>query len=263
MAGCAATRTPSGTQGTAGNRCPLCGAVLPTRDFALPGHRPMVVTMPCACPGAVAEAAAEAAERTRSERARRFAEVWSRSGVPEEFAHVRADFSKADAIDSNRSVYIAGRNGRGKTHRACQYAKGWLVRHVTEEHGVMACRRSLRFVTSQRLASLLKSSWQRWDETEEDVFQRLAGVDLLVLDDLGKGVPSEWFAENLLRLIDERWSAHKPMVITSQYGTSELADRLCKADDNTLGALKSRLRGWCDGEVIEGPDRRIGGGVVE
>jgi hypothetical protein len=47
------------------------------------------------------------------------------------------------------------------------------------------------------------------------------------------------------------------MVITSQYNTSALADRLCKADDNTLGALKSRLRGWCEGEVLDGDDRRL------
>ena len=218
----------------------------------------MVVPMPCRCPEARARAEAEESERAMSERAEAFRAAWSRSGVPEEFAHVEADFSKVGALDSNRSVYITGRNGRGKTHRACQYAKAYLISHTTRERGVTACRRSMRFVTSQQLASALKSSWHRWDETEEDVFQRYAGVDLLVLDDLGKGVPSEWFAENLFRLVDARWSAHRPLVMTSQYGTSDLADRLCKADDNTLGALKSRLRGWCEGEVLDGPDRRLG-----
>lgn len=241
----------------AGKTCEYCGKELPVRNFSPFGCAPMMVTMPCGCDGAQEAARREEEESIRAERAEKFRAAWAKSGIPEEFIGVEADFGAVDRIDSNRSIYITGKNGRGKTYKACQYAKGYLIRHTTRQYGVMACRKSVRFVTSQQISSLLKSSWTRWDVAEEDVFMRLIGVDLLVLDDLGKEVPSEWSAGNIFRIIDERWSAHKPVIITSQFSSVTIADRMCDASPETLDALKSRLRGWCDGEVLDGPDRRV------
>ena len=245
------------TAGTSPGKCPFCGATIQRKTLAIIGFGSKTIPIPCECDGAKADREAKEAKRVEAERAEVFRERWSTCGIPPEFLGVEADFSMRDKIADNRSVYITGQNGRGKTYKACQYAKAFLIGHIVPIEGIMTCVKTVRFVTSQQVSSQLKSSWQKWGETEEDVFQRLIGVDLLVLDDLGKGVPSEWFAENLFRLIDERWSHKKPMVITSQYSTTDLADRLCKADEATLDAMKSRLRGWCEGIVLEGPDRRM------
>lgn len=243
--------------GKAAGRCEFCGEELPVKTFAFPGAKPKSVTLPCTCDMAREAIRREEEEEIRLERAKKFREAWAKCGVPEEFRNVDADFSMVDKLDANRSIYITGKNGCGKTYKACQYAKGYLIRHTTKEYGVMACRRSVRFITAQQITSQLKSSWSRWDVAEEDVFLRLIGVDLLVIDDLGKEVPSEWSAGNTFRIIDERWSAHKPIIITSQFSTITLAERMCNTSPETLDALKSRLRGWCEGEVLEGPDRRV------
>lgn len=241
-------------------RCEYCGKELPTKNFALPGHRPMPITMPCDCPESVAASEAEEAERERSERLRAFSEVWTRSGVPEMYQHVKSgkvDFERADKLIEGRALYFVGKNGRGKTHSACQAAKAYLIRNTYRDKVVMRCWKSLMFVTAQAMFSQLKTSWDRWDQNEDDVFQRLLGVDLLILDDLGQGVPGEWSAANVLRLIDERGTAGKSIAITSQYTIEELSDRYDKAGDGTMSAMMSRLDGWCDVIAIDGPDRRL------
>ena len=242
------------------SRCEYCGKELPQRDFALPGHRPMPITMPCDCLESKAAREAEEAEREKHEKLKAFSEVWMCSGVPEMYQHVKAgkvDFERADRLIEGRSFYFVGKNGRGKTHSACQAAKAYLIRNTYRDKVVMRCWKSLRFITAQAMFSQLKTSWDRWDQNEDDVFQRLLGVDLLVLDDLGQGVPGEWSAANVLRLIDERGTAGKPLAITSQYTIEELSDRYDKAGDGTMSAMMSRLDGWCDVIAIDGPDRRL------
>lgn len=238
-------------------RCQYCGKELPRRNFALVGHRPMMVTLPCDCPKAQEEAEREAQEIERRERAQAFASAWTAAGIPEMFAHVDADFKLAAPLFAGRSLYIMGENGRGKTHAACRAAKAYMVRHTYRDGTTMRCWKRCMFVTAQGVLSQLRSSWDRWDQNEEDVFRRWAGVGLLVLDDLGKGVPSEWAAESLFRLVDARWSNGRPMIVTSQYSADELADRYDKAGEETMRALMSRLDGWSDGIRLDGPDRRL------
>lgn len=241
----------------AGRFCPHCGAELRMTDFALPGHRPIMIALPCECPESVAEREREEAERLNRERAERFAAAWSRSGIPDRFLHVEADFSMVDHIDANGSVYLTGLTGRGKTHLACQLAKGYLIRHTVVERSSVICERSLRFVSSQRAMDILNVSRRDWTGRQAADYQRLLGVSLLILDDFGKGVPTEWAAENAFRLIDERHSHEKPVIFTSQYTTDALSERFCTADPETMDAMKSRLRTWCDGRMLTGPDRRV------
>lgn len=226
-------------------------------ELTIPGLKPMRVTMPCSCDEARHELLRDEVDAELSECMGAFTKVWDRADIPVWFRNVEPDPTYNAAIDEGRAVYLTGKNGRGKTHLACQIAKSWLMSHTMTDRGVTACRRSLRFLTSQQMESILKSSWRKWDVTEEDLFQRWIGVDLLILDDVGKGIADERLAENFFRLLDARWSNRKPMIITSQYKTPELARRLCAADNNTLDAMLSRLRGWCVGKVLDGPDLRL------
>lgn len=237
--------------------CEFCGRPFPTRDFSLVGHGPMLITLPCDCPEAKAALEREERERERMERIEAFARVWERAGIPVMFQHVDADFTGVAPILEGRSLYIHGENGRGKTHGACRVAKAYLVRNTRRVMNKVMCAKTARFVTAQEMFARLRQSWDRWDETEEDVFQRWSGVDLLVLDDLGKGVPSEWAAENVFRLIDSRWSNGRPMVITSQYSMDQLAERYEKASDETMSAIVSRLQGWCEVKAAGGDDLRL------
>lgn len=242
---------------TSTSKCQHCGRDLPQRDFALPGHKPMLITMPCDCPKAKEEQEREEREVERQERIDAFAEVWKRVGIPERFQHVKADTKTAAPLSEGRSLYLVGENGRGKTHAACACAKAYLARNTYNDGGVTRCWKSALFLDAQDMFTRLRTSWDRWDQTEEDVFQRWSGVDLLILDDLGAGVPSEWAGENVRKLVNSRWSNGRPMVITSQYGIDELADRYARVGDKSMGAILSRLGGCCDVLVFNGRDRRL------
>ncbi len=244
------------TDGTKGGRCRYCGRPLPTANIALPGHRPRLVEMPCDCEEAKAETEREERERIAADRAEKFREVWGRCGVPEEFKHVKSDFAMAERLLGHGAVYLFGKTGRGKTYRACQYAKGYLIRSIRTSHGLTRCTRSLLFLEAESVQSQLRSTWGRWDQSEDDLYQRWIGVDLLVFDDLGKGNPDVNTAENVFRIIRKRQEGHKETIFTSQYSTSELVERFSRADERTIETMKSRLRGWCEGIVMEGPDRR-------
>ena len=260
------------------SRCQYCGRELRTEDFSLPGHRPMLITLPCDCAQAEDERRRERLKADREEMSRVLREVWERANVPPRFRRVSADFDMAAPLSDGRWLYLYGENGVGKTRSACQTAKAYLIRNTRRDaiptkdgfaEGSMRCNVSFRFVEAQGLLSEVSSSWHTWGMSEEQVKARWAGVDLLVLDDLGKGVPSEWAAETLFELVNSRWEANqdrgtaragdKPRltIITSQYAIDDLAERYRKAGSETLGAMVSRLRGECEERRIGGDDRRL------
>jgi len=84
-------------------------------------------------------------------------------------------------------------------------------------------------------------------EREEDVYRELAGVALLMLDDVGKEKPSDFTRELYWYIIDERVKTGLPVVITS---------RLPLEGKNSLEELMGvdtvdRLYGMTRGELIE------------
>lgn len=259
------------------SRCQYCGRELPTKNFALPGHKPMMITLPCDCEQSKEARRQEQVKADREEMAKVLRDVWDRSNVPPRFAHISADFDMARPLLEDKWLYLHGENGRGKTYSACQAAKAYLIRNTKRDaiptkdgfaQGRMRCRASFRFAEAQGLLSEVTSSWSRWGMTEEQVKSRWVGVDLLILDDLGKGVPSEWAAETIFDVINGRWKCNqdrgqrkageKPRltIITSQYPIDGLAERYRKAGAETLSAMVSRLRGECEEKRLGGEDRR-------
>lgn len=245
------------TDGAKVGNCPYCGRQFPQMNVALPGYKPRFVPMPCNCEKATEDADREERERVEADRAEKFREAWSQAHIPEEFKHVQADFSMVDTLMAHGAVYLAGETGRGKSHRACQYAKGYLIRSIKTSRGITIRTRSVLFLEAETIQSQLRSTWGRWDQAEDDLYQRWVGVNLLILDDLGKGNPSETAAENVFRIIRNRQESHKETIFTSQYSTGELVERFSQASDRTTATMKSRLRGWCTGIVLDGPDRRL------
>jgi DNA replication protein DnaC/primosomal protein DnaI len=238
----------------------------------------MLVTLPCDCEQSKERQRQEQLRTDREEIARILRDVWDRSNVPPRFAHVSADFDTAAPLFEGRWLYLYGENGRGKTYTACQTAKAYLIRNTMRDriptrdgfaHGSMRCRVSFRFVEAQGLLSEVTSSWNKWGMSEEQVKSRWAGVDLLILDDLGKGVPSEWAAETIFDTINGRWKCNQDRgqrkawetprltIITSQYCIDDLAERYRRAGAETLSAMVSRLRGECEEVKLGGGDKRI------
>lgn len=236
--------------------CPHCGERL--RTYAIPamyGGREHFMTIKCECEGAVRERR-ELEIRRRSGGLRA---AWERTGVPKRYLDVAPDFARMEALTDGRGLYIFGDRGNGKTKAACSVLKAYVARHTSESGWCSA-----RFMSASRWLDSIQDTYGRWSASAEDAFQRAAGVNFLVLDDIGKvgSRVSEWSVGKLFRLVDERYNDKKTTVFTSRYKLSGLAQRLAvEGDDETPGDMVSRIRETCEAIPMMGRDYRIGNGA--
>ena len=88
------------------------------------------------------------------------------------------------------------------------------------------------------------------------MLSRLSRVGCLVLDDLGKESPTDWTLGQVFRVVNDRYENMRPVVVTTQYGKSDLIRRLAKnGDEETAVAIVSRLSEMCDKYELQGKDR--------
>lgn len=168
--------------------------------------------------------------------------------VPRRYRSVAPDRRLNAALAGGRGLWLVGPVGSGKTHRACAVLRGW-----TALNGGGA-----RFVTAPALLAELRATYDG-DGSEAAVIGKYARCPLLVVDDLGKEAPTEWSLSKLYEIVDARWGAGLPTVVTSNQTPDELARRLARdADPETAKAVVSRLAGTCDVAALGGNDRRLG-----
>lgn len=229
----------------------------------------------CTCPGVMAEKAAQKAEQEAREQAeqqrrreKKKAQLLQSSGISKRF--LRRTFAtfqptpeteKAFRIcrrytetfrelkgDKN-SLMLAGNCGTGKTHLAAAIANELLEQMVP-----------VLFTTPNDLTAAVRSTFQR-NGSQTDKVQMYQKIPLLVLDDLGKEPPTEWSVSLLYRVINARYEADAPMVITTNYDAPSLVKRLTPpgGDGITGKSIVDRLIEMCYYLPITGKSHRKGG----
>ena len=130
----------------------------------------------------------------------------------------------------SKSLLLLGIAGCGKTYAACAVAMDILDR----------CE-YVRFVTAPGYIAEMQDAMDG-RALRADVFAKYAEARLLVIDDLGKGKPTDWSTGELWRLINERGSNGRPTIVTTQYTEKGLQDRLAAGSDKeSAEAIVSRL----------------------
>lgn len=148
-------------------------------------------------------------------------------------------------LTEGTGLWLAGPAGTGKTTVAAAIARdavrmGW----------------SVRFANAVDIFQSLRDSYDGTGEAK--VMARYTAPRLLVIDDLGKGKPSAWVAEKLYSIVNTRWDAAVPTIVTTQYQEDELARSLTvDGDANTAQAILSRLVGSTVRVSFRGADRRL------
>ena len=143
-------------------------------------------------------------------------------------------------------LFIVGNCGVGKSHLA--YA---IVNALIERNTSVLC------MTMIDLLLKIKSSFQTKEQTEEQILKIYEDCSLLVIDDLGKEKPTEWALQMIYTIIDRRYNALKPIIITTNYSATELIQRFTISGDSSTGtAIVDRLFEMCNYVPINGDSFR-------
>ena len=95
--------------------------------------------------------------------------------------------------------------------------------------------------------------------SESDVLKIYKTVPLLVIDDIGKEPPTEWAISTVYNIINGRYEAYLPTIVTTNYDTEALIDRMTPReshDSMTARATIDRLMEMCRGITLTGQSWR-------
>lgn len=152
------------------------------------------------------------------------------------------DFEIISKLNKN-GLFITGDCGVGKSHLAFAIANDL----IKQGNSVIA-------MTMIDLLIKLKSSYSTENQTEEQILKIYEDCVLLVIDDLGKEKPTDWVLQMIYAIIDRRYNAKRPIIITTNFNASELIKRF---GDNSIGrAIVDRLFETCQYVPVVGDSFR-------
>ncbi len=232
--------------------CEWCGAPLKAREWPDGlAFTPPTVYAECSCDGA-ARAREERERREAAERRRRdereFRERLARAGVKPRYMHAEHELARdlAKRVADGESLYLWGAFGTGKTHLASAIARR-----------LVWAGKSVRMLTGIDLTMQLQATYGS-RESEADAMGAFARCGVLVMDDLGKEPPSDWALSRLFAVVNARYDALRPVIVTTNYERGSLVERMGKrGDHDTAEALVSRLCEMGRSIKLEGGDRRL------
>lgn len=137
---------------------------------------------------------------------------------PQKAHNLRRAFETARtfAEDPEGWLLFTGSYGSGKTHLAAAIAHERLM------HGEPAL-----FMVVPDLLDHLRATFSPNSEVSYDeLFEQVRTTPLLILDDLGAQSASQWAQEKLFQLLNHRYNAHLPTVITTNQRLEDLDPRL-------------------------------------
>lgn len=271
--------------------CEYCGAPRYTKGFYLLGSIKWNFCGPerCTCPEAVAayekeQAEQEAREKAEKERAAaermraRIQRIIGDSGMSSRFLRrtfetfqitaeneraLRACKAYADTFRSKlpennpdpgrNGLFIMGPKGTGKTHLVAAIAN-----QLMQAGTPVICMTMIDLL--DRIKRTYESARQYGEEDSEgDVLNTYKDVPLLIIDDIGKEPATEWAVSKIYAIINARYEAYMPTIITTNYTDHDLVRRLTPKDTGdsmTADATVDRLREMCAGIVTKGASWR-------
>lgn len=150
----------------------------------------------------------------------------------------------ADNFPRNKGLLLTGPVGTGKTHLACAIANALLNKLYSVYFGNVVDIMSFIRGTYNRDSSLTE---------EEAVNIMTKEVDLFIIDDLGKENNTEYTLSMLYQLINRVYENEKPLVITTNFNSIELARKL----EERGQAIVSRITEMCEPVIFKGEDWRM------
>jgi DNA replication protein DnaC len=144
-------------------------------------------------------------------------------------------------LDEGKGLWFFGSSGTGKTTLAM------LVSRTALDAG-----RSVAIYSLPKLLSRIRRTFDDapGGQSYSELFERLATVDLLHLDDLGTESRTDWVIEQLYTLINERYESGRSLMVTTNHEEPELREQIGER-------VVSRLAEMCYPLPLFEEDRRV------
>lgn len=185
------------------------------------------------------------------------------------FAHSFASRLVDDYPAVETGLLLMGPVGVGKTHLAIS-----VLRDLIEKKGI-----SCLFYESGSLLKAIQDSYNPISQTSETrVLAPVYQAEVLVLDELGASVPTNWVRDTLYQIINTRYNNNRLTIFTTNYldearttsepdaettaprrsrkFTSERIQEMTTLEERIGTPLRSRLYEMCKKVMIEGEDFR-------
>lgn len=232
----------------------MCGKCHTQKECVLTSRDGTTRTVHCACNCSVAQNAREAEEKRKRDRMQ-YLDSMRRTGFPD--AEMREwTFAKSDHTDQrNENIarrYVAnfdtmrkqgtglllcGQVGTGKSFLAASIANTLI------DQGTPCLMTNFSRIIS-RVSEKFGGDQKYLDD--------LNRFDLLIIDDLGAERDTEFTWEKVMNVIDARYRAGLPLIITTNLGPKDFTDR----GDIRRQRVFSRLKEMCVCLEVKGADRR-------
>ena len=146
-------------------------------------------------------------------------------------------------------LLFMGPTGVGKTHLAVA-----IIRRLIEK-GVPAV-----FCEFGSLLKQIQDSYNPISKSSElKVLSPVYETDVLVLDELGATIPTDWVRDTMYQIINRRYNDRKLTILTTNYSDKRDSDKEQTLEDRIGTRLRSRLYEMCTKVVMDGGDyRRVG-----
>jgi len=153
--------------------------------------------------------------------------------------HAHTFANEYPAVD--RGLLFMGPAGVGKTHLAVSIIKDLI------EKGFASL-----FYEFGSLLKQIQDSYNPVSKSSElKVLAPVYQADVLVLDELGATVPTEWVRDTMYQIINKRYNDKKLTIFTTNY-----SDKGNELEERITYRLRSRLYEMCISVVMDGEDYR-------
>ena len=187
------------------------------------------------------------ADRCRCSRERERISAEDQTGIPERFAQAAFDNfyphnpaagqvstqvrKWARDICPESGLLLTGPPGAGKTHLAVAALRTAMARGF---YGL--------FCDYQTMLNGIVAGWKgEAGEGSKDLYERVTGTDVLLIDDLGASRAMDWAEDVITDILTLRYNAKRPVIITTNLGTEPGLIR---------GSFGESRRSRCLAEVI-------------
>jgi len=171
----------------------------------------------------------------------------AKPGTAQDIALEKARTLARDYPAIDRGLLFMGPAGVGKTHLAVSIIRGLIDKGF-------ACV----FTEFGSLLKEIQDSYNPISKTSElRVLAPIYQAHVLVLDELGATVPTDWVRDTMYQIINKRYNDYKLTIFTTNYGDKPGPNNEPPLEQRISARLRSRLREMCTEVEMSGKDYRI------